>query len=255
MNRIAFASRRRLAIWLAAIPFHRLTLSSSAAGANLNKRRRLSSWLLIPLANAYLRCMGSSSVMLSNRQWHLWEAAVGAARVTSDRVATPKYPGKTLRVQLLSELDCEQKMDCFTLALSALSELHQTTITWEGRTVQLSHGDATADNVCVDLKTAAASWFDFDTRHRLDLAVAERRADDLRALVYSSAVCLSPQHYPCLLQRMTTRAEPETLAALHTLLPRWSRPNTFQLAQAPLDYDSFRRFTELLGDSLQAAVS
>ena len=60
--------------------------------------------------------------------------------------------------------------------------------------------DATAENHCVDDLRQSASWFDFGTRHRADIPEIHRHADDLRALVFSSAVHMAADQYDQLAQ-------------------------------------------------------
>ena len=124
--------------------------------------------------------------------WHSTDA-VGRPR----GIAVPLLPGESLNCVLSrTDVSLKRKLNCIALALCALLLLHKRPAVWpDGQTRRLSHGDATAENVYVDDLQQCACWFDFDMRHRPDIPEVQRHADDLRALIFSSAVHLAADQY------------------------------------------------------------
>ena len=242
MKRVLHACRRRLAIALASISLHRMTRRSADGQMLVVKHRSRLAKLLIPPGNLYLRMMGADSFVLSTAEWHHWETVMSTATIECGNVVTRLHAGKTLDQILRDDsVTADEKQAAVRLALREILALHSREARWsDGEVRPLSHGDATAKNVCVDLKNQSAVWFDFDMIHRKELSAVDRHADDLRALFFSSATCL-PQSSLSLLAELCSEkvASPELLHALHRLLNVWRRPSTFQLAQAPLSYAAY----------------
>jgi hypothetical protein len=106
----------------------------------------------------------------------------------------------------------DAKLKALRLAASALGELHRL-----GET----HGDATVENIAVDLASERAGWFDFDAVHLPGSAFGLRRADDLRALIFSAAGRASEVAPEELVQAVLSGSDgPEVVAALVALVRR-----------------------------------
>ena len=87
----------------------------------------------------------------------------------------------------------EQKLEVLKKVTLELKRLHEN---FRKSAVDLpgtfSHGDASIENVLVKETSGETYWVDFDTEHcDLEMKI-ERQADDLRALLYSSA-SISPK--------------------------------------------------------------
>ena len=126
-------------------------------------------------------------------------------------------------------------------AVAALADLHRLGVT---------HGDAMAENVMVDLEAGAARWFDFETVHDPRRAVVWRRADDLRALLATCLVRTAPGRRPEVLRQIVDGyGDDDVVRALAASFARvLRRPLTFHLGQAPLSLRSFREIGRLLGE-------
>ena len=217
------------------------------------KSRRLGSRLAIALGNLYLRWQRSGVVVLTDDAWLRWEFAVEAATrhgvVLQTRPSPHENfrglishvcPGRSLR-SILTDPACslDEQFAAMRWAMTALHQLHRHVAEWgHGVRQSLSHGDATVNNVIVHETTRSATWIDFDTRHHPQLSELDRHADDMRALIFSVASCLPPSCYPRLVAEFLA-SQPD-VACLHRFRQRlttdWSKPNTFQLAQAPLSW-------------------
>ena len=124
-------------------------------------------------------------------------------------------------------------------AVVALAELHRLGFT---------HGDAMAENVMVDLETAVAHWFDFETIHESSRPMAWRRADDVRALLVTCLIRTVPEKraevFQIILDAYADEGVTRLLAASFTSVLR--RPLTFHLAQAGLSFQCFQEIARLL---------
>jgi hypothetical protein len=120
-----------------------------------------------------------------------------------------------------------------------------------------SHGDAHAGNVFYDDVEDRVVWFDFETLHAATLSDVQRHADDLRALIFSSAGYL-PELRIADLVRWTVSAIsnwPEREALLRELeivaQNLQKRPTLFHLAQTTVDFNRHQLLTaNLIGIAL-----
>jgi hypothetical protein len=192
--------------------------------------------------------------MLPRAEWLCWERQVAQAlgrevRLSLDGTAleTPFIPGKSLAEILGGSLPWEEKLAVLRTAAGELRWLHSQAIHRpDGEEWELSHGDATCHNVIVDLSTSAAEWIDFDMRHEWRCPVIERHADDLRALVFSSAACLpSGLHTTAVQQILAGYGEPGVICQLRTSVERTHCPTVFQLAQGPISCTDYFRLCRL----------
>ncbi|MEZ6061027.1 MAG: hypothetical protein R3C19_11745 [Planctomycetaceae bacterium] len=259
MNRVTHEFRRRLAMLLAKVRLHRVRVDKSGDGKVIAKRRSFVSPPLVAIGNRYLRLIGADSEVLRENEWLHWEAIVAPPptlphEAASRRSVSATYNGDTLAAILRSRnRPAPQKLEAVQLALQALLTLQQRRVMIDDEeSWPLSHGDATADNVCIDLQNGCATWFDFDTRHRRHLPAHDRHADDLRALLFSSAALLPCTDFGSLTSlALSPHISDEVRSALHRRLHSdWRRPNTFHLAQAPLPHATCHAFRTTLLQTL-----
>ncbi len=234
------------------------------------KSRRLGSGIAIRVGNIYLRRQRSNVEVLVDDEWLRWELAVESA--TSHEIVFQTHPspyekfgglvsrvcsGRPLQNILIDRASSlDEQFAAIRWAMAALDQLHQHQADWgNGLHQSISHGDATANNVIIDSRTQSASWIDFDTRHHRQLPTADRRADDLRALIYSVASHLPQSHYPRLAQEFSAQRPEATVVNRFRchLESDWRRLNTFQLAQAPLSWKNSAALSHVLLKSLSEA--
>ena len=170
-----------------------------------------------------------------HRERLLYHALYGSAvRVDGGALLLPFLPGRTLAALLedptLGERD---KSRSVTLAATALLQLHQRGIT---------HGDAMADNVMVDLDAGVARWFDFETIHEPSRSMECRRADDLRALLLTCVRCTGHRAIGALLKDiLASYKDPEVQRRVADGFSSiWRRALAFHLGQAPLTFAAYR---------------
>lgn len=221
------------------------------------KRRKGGTDVLIFFGNRYLRLQGALSECLPYAEWIDWEVAVGRllgrniqALPQQHGIALPVIGGITLAELLQSEAAWEQKREGLSLTAAALQRLHQQRLTaGEVTDWPLSHGDATCQNVIIESSGCSAQWIDFDMRHRTGLAPLVRHADDLRALIWSSAALLHERDYDNLITTVcTSHADIDVIREMQRSTRRASSPTVFQLAQAPLRIAEFQRLRAKVGN-------
>jgi hypothetical protein len=244
--------RRLLGVMLSMIRLHRVDFVSMDGVEVVRKRRKRFAHLIIPAGNLFLKITGSPNIVLPLTLWLEWEHAVEASTrrglVSTDRFADGtslwcrRVPGTSLR-QVLAASDCSsnQKCDAIRWSLASLRMLHENVSDWgDGIRQSTSHGDATANNVIVDFNKRTACWIDFDTRHRPHLSEADRRTDDLRALIYSSAVHLPASRFPELADILIAAQFDDAIVRnfRQRLTKEWIDLTAAQLAQAPLHWSA-----------------
>jgi hypothetical protein len=248
---IRHEGRRLLGMMLSMIRLHRIVFVSIDGVAVVRKRRRLFANLIISPGNLFLKMTGSPMIVLPQTRWFDWERAIEASTrrnlvLDASPVPTGKgkdllcrsVPGISLRQVLAdSSSSPEQKFNAIRWSLISLRLLHQNVADWgHGMHQSISHGDATTNNVIVDINNRSACWIDFDTRHQPRVSEADRRTDDLRSLIYSAAVDLPASSFPDLADILLA-AQFDDGVIQHfrrRLTNEWSHLTTAQLAQAPL---------------------
>lgn len=237
--------RLAIATKLAAVRLHQVEIRSDPSGQWLTKRRRIFSEALILLGNLYLRFQGASVEALSCRRWIARELQMAgllgrSLKETSDSVGIehPLIPGTDLEQILKSSCSLTKKLRGIYLASVALRQLHQLVIPGsDANSSIVSHGDATCRNVIVDLDAQTANWIDFDMQHRPHLPILNRNADDVRALLCSSAACLDLTCYEqCLAAVHDGYGHRQVFEVLSSHWKTSAIPSVFILAQAPLRY-------------------
>ena len=266
---VRYEYRRQIGRALSFIRLHRLEYTTLHGVDVVRKRRKWLACWLIPLGYQFLKISGNPVVALSTKHWIDWERAIDRA-IEQDRVfpaandgsssgrdlVSRKVPGISLHDLLSnSQYSLSQKMDMIRWSLVALRTLHRCHADWgDGRHQSISHGDATSRNVIVDLDRAAACWIDFDIRHRPEISEWDRQADDLRALVFSSAVELPESSFPELAIVIKSIVARETF--FERLCTRFETHGadltTFQLAQSPLPLSKLRLLQSAILTSFNA---
>jgi hypothetical protein len=217
----------------------------------VRKHRRVYAPLLVWLGGPLVRVLDTGVRVLPQRDWEERERRVyRSLRGTSIRtdadgtLVLPRLPGATLAT-LLEDPALEESVRkrAIERAVVALAEFHQ---------MGLTHGDAMAENVMVDLEAGVAHWFDFETVHDSSRPMAWRRADDVRALLATCLVRTVPEKRAETLQLILDAYADEgvtrVLTASFTSVMR--RPLTFHLGQAGLSFQSFREIARLLSARL-----
>lgn len=207
----------------------------------VRKRRRAYAPALVWLSGPLMKILDTGVRVLHQRAWERRERDVYdrylAASIDIEAGGTlvlPHLPGRTL-ADLLEDrtLEVSARRRAIALAVSALAAFHR---------LGLTHGDALAGNVLVDLDAARAVWFDFETAHDPGRSATWRRADDLRALLSTCLVRTSPADSSATLTLiLEAYADDEVADALAASFGSvWRRSLAFHLAQAPFPFHRFR---------------
>lgn len=217
----------------------------------VRKRRFFFAPLLVWMSNPLVRILDTGVRVLPQRDWEERERRIyrslrgTSIRIDSDgMLVLPRLAGETLAT-LLEDPDLEESLRkrAIERAVVALAEFHH---------LGLTHGDAMAENVLVDLETGVANWFDFETIHDASRPMAWRRADDVRALLVTCLIRTVPERIAETLQLILDVYADERvtrlLATSFTSVLR--RPLTFHLAQAGLSFQCFREIARLLRERL-----
>ena len=215
----------------------------------VRKRRVAGAPLLVWLGGWLVRLLATGVRVLPQRAWEERERLLHARlRGTSIRteadgtLVLPHLPGATLAALLDdAALDAARRSRAIRLAVAALAALHR---------LGLTHGDAMAENVMVDLDADVAHWFDFETEHDERRPLAWRRADDLRALLATSLL-RTPSARLAGTLRLVLDAygdDEATRLVAASFASVLRRPLAFHLGQAPLSLARHRRIARLLRD-------
>jgi hypothetical protein len=218
---------------------------------HVRKGRLFYAPLLIWVGGPLVRILDTGVAILPQNDWEERERRVyeslyrTSIRIDADgTLILPCLAGKTLAV-LLEDQELEESIrkKVIERAVVALAGLHR---------LGLTHGDAMAENVMIDLEAGIARWFDFETIHESSRSMVWRRADDVRALLVTCLVRTVPERLAEILQLiLDVYADEEVTRALATSFTSvWRRPLTFHLAQAPLFFHSFGQIAALLKERL-----
>jgi hypothetical protein len=254
-QRLTNGWRRILGRCLVLIPLHRWSRPTDLPVGWRRKARVRWCESLLPLGNLYLRLQGAPSEVLPARHW-LQREAVIAATLGRDVQSRPDLraldmrllSGMCLREILLELSPLATKLESLRLAAAALRQLHGLSANDADRQSQvLSHGDATCNNVVVDRAEHSAAWVDFDTRHRAHLSTLERHADDLRALLLSSAACLPEQSdADCAESVFAGYGDEAVVKHLRRSLMGQTCPTVFHVAQTDLSFARFQKLRRII---------
>jgi hypothetical protein len=231
------------------------------------KQRLPRSTLLVASSNWWLRHNGGTLYGLSETEWLDWECRLAPeaqgrpVKVQGNVLWTPGFSGVSLRTWLSSRIEPVAKQHAFMAAIRELRRLHSLDTSFPDGTTRLwSHGDSHAGNVFFDAVHHGVTWFDFEAIHAAHLSASWRHADDVRALIFSSAAYLPLQRVEDLalwavaaLNKPTDRAVLQELSLMVRQMQK--RPTLFQLAQAPLDFLRHQRLVAALQSTLQQTLS
>lgn len=230
-------------------------------GDEVRKRRAFYAPLLIWASGPLIRMLDAGVRVLPRREWQERERDIyrrlHAASIRSERDGTlvlPGLPGATLSA-LLADPSLAEAVRSWAIerAAVALAEFHR---------LGLTHGDAMAENVLVDLEGGVARWFDFETVHEAHRPMAWRRADDVRALLATCLIRTEPAKHAESLRVIldaysaaaaaggTASATCPVEAVMPDLIASFDgtlrRSLTFHLAQAPMSLRTHREIARLL---------
>ena len=217
----------------------------------VRKRRLAYAPLFVRLGGALVRLLDTGVRVLPQREWEERERRLHerlrATVIRTDADGTlhlPFLPGATLATLLEDpDLHAPHRARAIELAVVALSALHRLDVT---------HGDAMAENVMVDLDAGVAHWFDFETVHDERRPPAWRRADDLRALLATCLLRTAPEHVAPTLRLVLDVYGDEEVARVAgaSFASVLRRPLAFHLGQAPLSFARQRQITRLLRERM-----
>ncbi len=213
----------------------------------VRKERAFYAPLLVRLGEPLVRLLDAGVRVLRQQDWEERERLVyRSLRGTAVRVETngtlvlPFLAGRTLATLLENpELAESARKRAIELAVVALAELHRSGLT---------HGDAMAENVMVDLEAGVANWFDFETVHDPSRPMAWRRADDVRALLATSLLRTTRDEIAGTLRLILDVYRDDEVSRLvaASFASVLRRPLTFHLGQAALSFRDFREIARLL---------
>ena len=200
-------------------------------------------WIGVPL----VRILDTGQRVLHQHAWEERERRVyrklrrASIRIDADgRLVLPRLAGRTLATLLEDpELGESSRKRAMELATVGLTGFHRQGLT---------HADAMAENVLVDLEAGVAHWFDFETIHDASRPLAWRRADDVRALLVTCLVRTVPEKRAETLEFiLDVYADENVTRVLATSFTSvWRRSLTFHLLQARLPFQCFCRIGRLL---------
>jgi tRNA A-37 threonylcarbamoyl transferase component Bud32 len=229
----------------------------------VRKHRVFYAPLLIRMGDPLVDILDTGMEVLPQRAWEdrerqIYQSLYGSSiQIDGDgTLVLPCLPGETLATLLEDpKLTRSERTRAIELAVVALVQFHR---------LGLTHGDAMAENVLVDLEAGVAHWFDFETMHDPGREMAWRRADDVRALLATCLLRTAPEEQASNLDlildvyrdavdeqgRRTMVAEEITEFVVESFASVWRRPLTFHLGQAGLSLQQYRRISRLLGERL-----
>ena len=219
----------------------------------VRKYRSFYAPLLVRLGDPLVRMLDTGVFVLPQREWVERERMIyrslrdSSIHVDADgRLVLPYLAGDTLAALLDNPgLDGSVREKAVELAADALSRFHR---------LGLTHGDALAENVMVNLDEGVAHWFDFETIHDASRPLAWRRADDVRALLSTCLVRTAEGARADTLRLILDVYADETVTRLlatsfSTVL---QRSLTFHLGQAGLSLQGYRDIARLVEERQSA---
>jgi hypothetical protein len=212
----------------------------------VRKQRHFYAPVLVTLGAAMMRMLDTGVRILPQREWEERERELHQRlRGASIRIepggtlVMPRLRGETLATLLEHPmLDETERSRAIELSVVALADFHARGLT---------HGDAMAENVMVDLESGVAHWFDFESVHESSRPMEWRRADDVRALLATCVARTMPARLAETVRLIRDVYGDEDVTRL--LAASFSSPMrrrlVFHLAQARLSYSRFREIARL----------
>ena len=204
---------------------------------------------LVWLGGLLVRILDTGVRVLAQRDWEERECRVyriltgTLIRIDADgTLVLPLLAGETLASLLEDpELEDSGRKRAIEAAVVSLAELHARGLT---------HADAMAENVLVDLEAGVAHWLDFETAHAASRPMPWRRADDVRALLATCLVRTAPEKCAETLRLILNVYRADDLIPLlsATFTSVFQRPLPFHLGQAGLSIQRFREIARLLSE-------
>ncbi len=183
-------------IGISRVKINRVSFKKQNGQATVIKTRTPLSWILIAIGNFVFQFRGSPVRVLHTTEWIAWESIIqhltsgdfpNQPEPPSRLLVLNKIPGQKLD-NLLNQSSHAHGLKLCGIATQSLYQFHQHPVKLKGNEkTLLSHGDASVHNVLIDEENLSATWFDFDLRHNLDKPKNWRHADDLRALLFTTA--------------------------------------------------------------------
>jgi serine/threonine protein kinase len=214
---------------------------------DVRKHRRFYAPLLIWMSGPLVRILDAGVFVLRQRDWEERERRVYRSLYglsirtdTGGVLVLPQLDGHTLASLLEDPARGESvRRKAIERAVIALAEFHRAGLT---------HGDAMAENVLVDLESGVARWFDFETIHDSRRPIAWRRADDVRALLVTCLIRTVPEKRAGTLEFVLDvyADEDVTRVLAESFTGVWRRSLAFHLLHAGLSYSCFREIGRLL---------
>lgn len=252
MDRAWFLACLYLGRLLRSTRYARTTTVCEDGALRIRKQRLFYAPFLISMGGPLFRILDTGVQVLPRRDWEererqLYLSLYGTAvRIDGDgMLVLPCLDGATLASLLEDpELEASARTRAVALAAAALGAFHQQGLT---------HADAMAENVMIDLEGGVARWFDFETIHESNRPVAWRRADDVRALLGTCLARTAPEKLAETLQLILDVYADEgvTRHLATSFASALQRPLTFHLSQAGLSLQYFREIARLLRDRLR----
>jgi hypothetical protein len=222
-------------------------------GEHLVRKQRVSyAPLLIWLGDSLLAILGAGVRVLPQREWENRERRLykglddRAIRIDADgALVLPLLAGQTLSSILENPAVPEsRRAQAIEHAVVALADFHRRGLT---------HGDAMAENVLVDLDAGIARWFDFETGHDSNRPLIWQRADDVRALLATCLLRTIPekraQTLRLILDAYANEEVTHVIATTFASVMRRSLP--FHLGQAGLSCLEFQHVAMLMTERVR----
>ncbi len=218
----------------------------------VRKHRRFYAPLLIWMSGLLVRVLDAGVRVLPQREWEqrerriymsLYDTSIG---VDPGGVLVLPYLARHTLATLLEDPELAESLRKRAMELSTvgLAEFHRRGFT---------HADAMAENVLIDLEAGVGYWFDFETIHDASRSLAWRRADDVRALLFTCLLRTAPEkRRETLAFILDVYADPEvTRVLVASFTSVWRRSLTFHLLQARLSFQAFCEVRRLLREGLR----
>ncbi len=220
----------------------------------VRKHRRFYAPFLIWMSRLLVKVLDGGVRVLPQREWEGRERRIYRSlydmsiEVEAGGVLVLPYLAEHTLAALLENPELEEpaRTRAMELAAVGLAEFHRHGLT---------HADAMAENVLVDLDGSVAYWFDFETMHDAGRPLAWRRADDVRALLATCLLRTVPEkRAEALACILNAYADPEVIRVLDASFTSvWRRSLTLHLLQAKLSFQCFCEIRRFLRDRSQDA--
>jgi serine/threonine protein kinase len=245
-DRLWFAVCRFLGAVLRRARYAETQMVDEVSERVVHKQRTPFAPLLVWLSGPVVRWLDTGVRVLPQDEWEEKERLMYrtlhdvAIRVEGKTLVLPRLPGRTLAALLEDgSVNDAARQTGIALAAEALAGLHHR---------GLSHGDAMAENVLVDLDGCVARWIDFETVHDDSRGFDWRKADDVRALLATSVLRTERSQraeiVKLVLDRYGDRSILPTLGAFFT--PGLKRSLIFHLGQAALSFEDYRELARAI---------